>query len=275
MVTKSYMHRKGLSKKETKLLTRLSSKQKKIIKIKDIEEELNTTYDHAKKMASKLQKKGWLERLERGKYLIVPLEAGEKSDYTEHEFIIASNLVPAYYIAFLSALNFHGMTEQTPFTVFVATKVRKKNKSIHGIPYHFVRLKDEKFFGLKEYAIESRSIKISDLEKTIVDCLDHLEYAGGITEIVKGLKIKKGEIELERLVDYAVKINNGAVVKRLDFLLHHLDYNIPENLKCRLKNNHTNSYSLLDDTRPKTGNHKEKWKLRINIDLKDLEEEIY
>ncbi|KXB07609.1 transcriptional regulator, partial [candidate division MSBL1 archaeon SCGC-AAA382M17] len=188
MVTNDEENRKGLSKKESLLLSRLSSKGKKIIEIGDIEDTLDVTYKNAKKIASDLKKKGWLDRMQRGKYVIVPLEAGESGTFTEHEFLIASELVSPYYIGFLSALNFHGLTEQTPISVFVATTKRVRNRTIHNIPYYFVTLKEEKFFGTKEYSVAGKTVIISDPEKTLIDCLDHLEYSGGIEQVVNGLK---------------------------------------------------------------------------------------
>ena len=268
MVTNSDRNRKGLSNKESFLLSRSASKNKTIISIEDIKEELDTTYNNAKKIASKLHSKGWLERIEAGKYLIIPLDAGEKSIYTEHEFVIASNLVSEYYIGFLSALNYHGMTEQTPFSVFVVTTKRKDNKTIHEIPYNFITLDERKFFGFQAYAIASHNVNISTPEKTIVDSLDHLEYSAGITEVVKGLKEKR--LDTKKLVEYAIKMNSGAVVKRLHFLLDFLNYEIP--FEKQLKEHYTDSYSLLDNTGPDRGKYDSKWKLKINVKREDLEE---
>lgn len=273
MVTKTYNTRKGLSNKESILLSKLSSK--KIISIEDIKSELNTTYNNAKKIASKLNKKGWLDRIDRGKYLIIPLEAGTESIYTEHEFVIASNLISNYYIAFLSALNFHGMTEQTPFTVFVAATERKKNRTIHDIPYNFIKIDKKKFFGYEKYAVASSQINISVPEKTIIDSLDHLEYSGGIIEVVKGLNEKRDELNIDKMVNYAVKINNGAVVKRLHFLMDFLNFDIPNDVENKLINNYSDSYSLLDNTLSDKGKYRSKWKLRINIKTQDLLEEGY
>ncbi len=273
MVTKSDRTRKGLSNKESFLLSRLASKNKTMVRIDDIKEELGTTYNNAKKIASKLHSKGWLERIEAGKYLIIPLDAGEKSIYTEHEFVIASNLVSKYYIGFLSALNFHGMTEQTPFSVFVVTTKRKDNKTIHGIPYNFITLDERKFFGFEAYAVGSHNINISTLEKTIVDSLDHLEYSGGITEVVKGLRESKNDLNINKLIEYAIKMNSGAVVKRLHFLLDFMNYEIPN--ENQLKEHYTDSYSLLDNTRPDRGKYDSKWKLKININKEELEDDLY
>ena len=45
--------------------------------------------------------------------MIIPLGA-EKGKYTLNEFIIGSLLVTPYSVAYWSALNFYGMTEQIP-----------------------------------------------------------------------------------------------------------------------------------------------------------------
>lgn len=269
MVTTDEKTRKGLSTRESLLLSKLSGRGKRIIGIKDIQETLEISYENAKKTAVDLEKKKWLDRLGRGRYLIVPLEAGEKGLYTEHEFLIASEVTSPYYIGFLSALNYHGVTEQSPMTVLVATTKRTRDRTIHGIPYHFVTLKKSKFFGFKEYAVENSTANISDPEKTLVDCLDHLEYSGGIEEIVKGLAGLES-LSLRKLVDYAIRTGNGAVIKRLHYLLHLLNHKIPENLAEKLSEHYSRHYSLLDPTAPEKGKHSSRWMLRLNVSEKDL-----
>ena len=84
----------------------------------------DTTYETAKSTASRLAKNGWLTRLNQGVYLIVPLAAGENAEYTAHEFHIASYLADPMYVGFWSALGYHGLTEQVPQSVYLATTKR-------------------------------------------------------------------------------------------------------------------------------------------------------
>ena len=77
---------------------------------------------------SRMEEKGFIERIEKGKYLIIPL-GSEKGKYTLHEFVIASYLVEPYAISYWSALHHYGLTEQIPTTVFVQTPARKKKAS--------------------------------------------------------------------------------------------------------------------------------------------------
>ena len=42
----------------------------------------------AREKLSHLARKGWLERIERGKYLVVPLEAGTKRQWSENPYML-------------------------------------------------------------------------------------------------------------------------------------------------------------------------------------------
>ena len=64
------------------------------------------------KVLYRLQQKGAIDRIEKGKYLIIPLGA-EKGKYTLHEFVIGSLLVKPYSIAYWSALNYYVLNTQT------------------------------------------------------------------------------------------------------------------------------------------------------------------
>lgn len=77
----------------------------------------------------RMEKQGWIERIEKGKYLIIPLGA-KKGKYTINEFVIGYEVVKNAAVAYWSALNYHGFTEQIPNTVFIQTTSRKKNKKL-------------------------------------------------------------------------------------------------------------------------------------------------
>ena len=92
--------------------------------INDIANEFNIQRNVLWVMLSRLEKEGWIKRIERGKYLIIPL-GREKDKYTINEFLIGSLLVDPYAIAYWSAMNHYGSTEQIPNTVFIETTSRK------------------------------------------------------------------------------------------------------------------------------------------------------
>jgi len=257
--------RTGLSKGETYLLTSLAEEDENIFALKDVITKLDCTYANAKVIVNRLVKKKWIVQLKRGTYLIVPLNAGPRAQYTEHEFVIASYLVKPYYIAYWSALNYHALTEQIPLTVFIATTKRSKERRILDANYRFVTLNQRKFFGLRKITISKHSINISDKEKTIIDCLDHPEYCGGIIEAAKALWNASREVSYEKLLRYAMKIGNQSVLKRLGFLLESLEITIPEETIAAIHERMSKGFSALDPTESKKGTYNTRWNLLVNV----------
>jgi len=212
---------------------------------------------------SRLEKSGWIERIEKGKYMIIPLGA-EKGKYTLNEFVIGALLVKPYAIAYWSALHFYGLTEQIPHTVFIQTTARKKKQKIRifDVEYRLIRVKESKLFGIRKEWIEETQVNITDKEKTIVDCLGKPQYCGGIIEVAKALR--NGEFDKAKLINYANKIGNSAVIRRLGYLCDLLRIDIP------LPEIETRNYLYLDLTMPQKGVKNAKWRLIINLDEKVL-----
>ena len=269
MVTESVTSdekRKGLSKMESYLLSYLTENRKNIFALSDVVTVLDCTYENAKVIVERLAKKKWIVRIIKGRYLIAPLAAGTKGEYTEHEFIIATLFEPCY-IAYWTALNYYGFTEQVPNKIFVATMKRVRDKEILGMKFKFVTMSEKKFFGFDEILISNVKVKISDKEKTIVDCLDKPRYCGGVEEITKAIFFAKDEIDLEKLTDYVTEIGNNAAIKRLGFILDLLEIDVDStNLEGKI----SNSYSILDPTKRKTGKYDPKWKLLLNVSEAEL-----
>ena len=165
------------------------AKKGNIFTFNEAKDTFGTNFYVTKVILSRLEKRGWIERIEKGKYMIIPLGA-EKGKYTLNEFVIGSLLVKPYAIAYWSALNFYGLTEQIPNTVFIQTTARKKKQEteIFGVRYKIIKIKSEKLFGIRKEWIEETQINITDKEKTIIDCLNKSQYCGGVIEAAKALK---------------------------------------------------------------------------------------
>ncbi len=214
-------------------------------------------------LLSRLEKRGWIERIERGKYMIIPL-GGEKGEYTVDEYIVASILAQPYCIGYWSALNYHGFSEQIPTTVFIQTTARKKQrkKKIFGVDYRMIRLKKEKFFGIETFWSGDEQVNITDKEKTLVDCLDKPKYCGGVIEVAKG--VRSQDFDEKKIRGYIQKIGNTGVLRRFGYLcdLYGLDLDLPS---IDAKN-----YLKLDPSLSDKGYRNSRWRLKINIDEDEL-----
>jgi len=238
--------------------------RKQVFTIDEAEKVFDVERGSLRVILSRMEDDGLVERLERGKYLVIPLSA-RKGGYTLNEFVIGSELVEPYAISYWSALNYHGLTEQIPNTVFVQTTSRKKKRDLNvfGVRYLIIKISESKFFGVEKVWIENVSIDITDREKTIVDCLDRPEYCGGVIEVAKALKNEV--FDYRQLAEYSQRINNSGVVRRLGYLCGLFDTQID------LPGVDTRNYLYLDPTMPHGGETDSSWRLKVNVDLGDLE----
>ena len=238
--------------------------RRKIFTIDEAEEAFDVDRASLRVILSRLEDGGWIERVERGKYIVIPLTA-RKGEFTLNEFVIGSELVEPYAVSYWSALNHHGLTEQMSGTVFLQTTSRKKKRELRvfGVRYKIVKILESKFFGVEKAWIDNTAVNITDEEKTIVDCLDHPEYSGGVIEVAKALR--NGAFEGDTLSEYARRIGNSGVVRRLGYLCGLLGVQVD------LPDIDARNYLYLDPTMPKKGELDGRWRLVLNVELGELE----
>ncbi|MCG2759959.1 MAG: transcriptional regulator, partial [Candidatus Delongbacteria bacterium] len=81
------------------------------------------------------------------------------------------------------------------------------------------------------------------------------------------------EIKFALLLEYIIKFNSQAVIKRLGFLLELLE--IKTVIIKDLENLKTSSVVLLDTELPKTGKIKTRWSIMQNIETETIKTAIY
>lgn len=259
-------YREGLTNKESFLISSLAKNDMKVFTIEDAK---TIAGKQAVKMLTNLVKKKWVLKLKRGLYINVPLDIGVKGadSFILHNFVIASKLVESYYIGYWSALNHYGFSDQIPSTTFIAALKAKKGLKIFDTSYLFVQVSESKFFGTSNIKIDGEKVKISNKNKTIADCLDHPGHGGGIDEIARSIYFSIEEIDIEKIVKYALKMGNLTIIKRFGYILD--TCSLIEKYKIIFdKIELSKGYSLFDPLSPKKGYYDKKWLLLINKDIK-------
>jgi len=260
---------RSLSKQEARLLTALAATGSTVFTIDDAKAILGQDGNKTKKLLYRLCAKRWIERIERGKYRIIPLEAGPEGYWAEHSYLIASSLIKPYYLAYATALRYYGYTERESQTIWIATTKRKRHKVIGGVEYRSVTLTPHKFFGFVPVELGEHTIQMAEREKAIADGFDHPEYCGGVIEVAKGLWFGSGELDLEKLVAYIRRIGNKAAMRRLGFWMELLGIG-GESLWQKLEDRGARTYARLDPWGPDEGMRNPRWRLIVNVPERQL-----
>jgi predicted transcriptional regulator of viral defense system len=258
-----------LSEQESRWLTTLSAAGLAAFTVDQARALLGDDGDAAPQVLHRLCAKRWLKRLERGKYMVIPLEAGPEGRWAEHEYLVAATLVQPYYLAYTTALAYYGYTERRDSTIWVATPRRKQSVSIDNVTYRFVTLAAHKFFGATTVDLLDQSIQIASREKAIADAFDHPEYTGGVLEGAKGLWFGSDELDLAKVVEAAVCLGNQVAGRRLGFWLERLDLGNMV-LWEPLAKYDSHNYALLEPSGPPSGPRDAHWRLIVNIPARQL-----
>lgn len=184
---------------------------------------LGVSATDAAKMLSRWHKKGWLSRVKRGLYVPVPLEASSANVSLEDPWQIAASLFAPCYIGGWSAAEYWDLTEQLFRTTIVMTQLapRDRNPVIKGTTFLLCSISEKKMFGLKTIWRGQVKVSVSDPTRTILDMLAEPRLGGGIRSVNDMLLnyLRSEAKNLDLLIGYADQLGNGAVFKRLGFLL--------------------------------------------------------
>lgn len=230
-----------------------------------------------RELLSDMTKRGLLMRLKEGVYYIIPYEENAETFMPDWHLIVKYLVKDAkHYIGYYSALQIHDLITQPSLKeqIVVSKQIRPSEIKIKNITFQFIYHNENHFFGEKKIWIDDfNKVLCSDIEKTIIDCLFKPDYAGGIVEVARAIYSTKEKLDYNKLLEYAIKFNSQAVVKRLGYLLElfEIETVITEELQ-KLK---TASYIVLDTELPKTGKRNSRWSIQQNLDTETIKSAMF
>lgn len=185
---------------------------------------LNLPQDQAAKLLSRWASQGWLARVRRGLYVPVPLEAQSPDVALEDAWLVAERLFAPCYIGGWSAAEHWGLTEQIFRTlmIFTTRKLRDRAPVLRGTSFQLRSVREQALFGLKPVWRGQVRVNVSDPSRTLVDLLADPALGGGLRATVDVLRTYLDSKEfrnLKLLLEYVQRLGNGAVFKRLGYLL--------------------------------------------------------
>jgi predicted transcriptional regulator of viral defense system len=263
---------KTLGPQTAQLVTSLHEDNKPVFRLQDVQRILGLEEPSTRSLVRKLVNRGVAARLKSGLFILVPFELGKEMEYMGNPLIVARELAGGkdYYISHGTAMEIHGMVTQPQLVVHVTTLEKHRPIRIMGAEFRFITSGKDYSFGLEDHWVtKQEKIRISDPERTVMDGLRMPEYCGGVTELARGIWIKKQELNDGKLVDYALRMNVGAVIRRLGYIMELYEIGSPES-RNRLRDRLTNTYVKLDPLLPAEGKFLRKWRLHLNVSPNEL-----
>lgn len=257
-----------LGPKEAEFLSRMAAFERGVFTSRKAAEFWGNP-NYTKAVLHELVKKGWIARLTRGIYLVIPLEAGPERLWSEKAAVVAQHLVRPSAVAYWSALHYWHLTEQAPRVTFVQTPTRRSRREVEvlGMRFRFVTVGQKRFFGLVTHSAGGQPIIVTDREKTLIDAADRPELSGGIAQLAEALRQGARDVDWTKLDAHLVRFGVGAVYKRLGYLVEALGIPMPQ-VETRLamwQSHLTAGISRLEPGGTDNGRTVTRWRLRVNV----------
>ncbi|MFI5379064.1 MAG: type IV toxin-antitoxin system AbiEi family antitoxin [Tepidisphaerales bacterium] len=164
-----------------------------------------------------------ITRIRRGVYAVVPSGTTPENAPVD-PYLVASRLAPDAVLGYHTALSFHGRAHSVAqrFEFLTATGSRALTfRSWQFRPVLFpkvLRRMKQQRFGVQEAEQAGLPVRVTALERTLVDVLDRPDLGGGWEEIWRSLETVEF-FDLDQIIEYATILGNATTAAKVGFFL--------------------------------------------------------
>ena len=213
----------------------------------------------ASSLVFRLIKKGLVKKIRNDLYSCINLADGS---ILASRYQIACGINDSAYISYHSAFEYQGMANQVFYEVYVSSKQRFKSFVFEGITYNYVSAKND--VGVVEPK-HSEGIKVTVLERTVIDSIRDLGKAGGLEELLNCISMIV-LLDENLLVSFLDMYNINFLYQKTGFILglYKDELKLSDSFigYCKSKIGNSSRY-LTDDSEV----YDHEWRLVIPLDM--------
>ena len=214
-------------------------------------------------------KKGYIAKIRRGLYVAINLYDHEPCI---NKFVIASHISKSSYVSHDTAFEFYGYKNQVSYNVSVTSNSFFRPFTFNGYDYKHLNPTINK--GI---ITTPDGVRVTDLERTILDCINNFQNTIGFEELINCLELVPFVNEA-KLIEYLSLYNKCFLYQKTGYILEHYqkELNISNSFfkTCQDKANSSSRYLSNDkNTKDLLANQGEKQMKRILDGVENKEKE--
>lgn len=171
-----------------------------------------------RKYVDRLIKMGKLQPIRKELYAVIsPLEKPEK--HKVDKLLIASKIRRTYYLGFHTALEYYGCANSLLNEAYICVQAKDRFN-----PFHYKRFAFKPVFvkdatsEIVEKPYQQARLKVSSKERTFIECIDRVQYAGGWEECIKSLE-GLGGLDFKKLLSLTLQQKSKTLQRRVGYVL--------------------------------------------------------
>ena len=174
-----------------------------VFRIGDVVRLTGLERESVKVMLHRLSRDGWIWRVTRGIYSV-----------TDNTRVVATSITHPSYISFSTAYHLHGVVEQMPHTLTVATSRGRRPLDTEVGAIAFVQVRPSLIFGYRKERYPDGDATVAELEKAVVDSV-YLPRHASFEDTVEAVR----RCDIDRLEAYAERSGIEVVRRRVGLLV--------------------------------------------------------
>ncbi len=153
-----------------------------------------------------------IARIRRDMYAVIDLTTGNVYANT---FLIGSSISQTAYVSYHAALEYHGLANQAYATLYISDSKKFRPFEYDDVRYEYVISTSPDWI---EHINYGAILRVTSKERTIIDCMDYLKYAGGIEEVIHALDAVK-HLKEQYLLEILKQYDNKRLYQKTGYLL--------------------------------------------------------
>ena len=223
-----------------------------------------------KRLLAYHHKQGRLVLIRPGLYGVVPMGYDEAT-FPVDTYLIAAYLKPDALIGYHTALAFHGVAHTLREERLIITRhPMAKEFQFQGVVYRTVQPPEalisngQEDLGVEAQERQNLVVRVTGLERTLVDCLDRLRLSGGWEEVWRSYE-GVAYLDVDLVVRYALLLDNATTIASVGYFLQGQQerWMVPEETLADLRAHRPRQAHYLGRRRQESGRLIKEWNLVV------------
>jgi len=190
--------------------------------------------DHAARQGVLYAKRrGQIGAVRKGLYFVIPPGA-DPATFRPDPYLVAAKAEPSGVLAYHAALDLHGVAYSAFHELAVAAPKWRRGFPVGDVRVRFVVAPTS--FGVETLSREGVPVRVTDRERTLVDCCDRPAYAGGLEELLRSVE-GFPSLDHERILNYVRRYGRKSLAAKVGWVLARYEdrWGFPQDVRRSLR----------------------------------------
>ena len=153
--------------------------------------------------------------------------------------------------------------------MFTSRAIRQRSQVIQSTTFRLKKVAPDLLFGTVPVWRDGVKVLVADPTRAVIDILDDPSIGGGIKHVAEVVQsyFEDDKRDDSRLLDYASRLSNRSIYKRLGFLIETLSIDAKD-LEQECLHRQSTGLVLFDPSGRPGGPILKRWNLRVNVQVR-------